>query len=361
MPDALHFREINPSECDSLLWNLLSAADFLRQIKLLHGPEELTQHPLLSSSQSLIAALCSAPSLSPWHAGEWVLGHIGVATENRLLQRSLEGLREDGWNTAAKHPLARDSLLGLKCMDSISCIRYWFRWTFFALSNNPIAIHQVCYLWMAYSVPFFLQPLTNNVAFFICFPNQRGKSCLCRLIYLRKCGAASCFLRFRALLDCLFCVNFWGNEWEKEMEDKRDILGSCLAISEIIWGLSPTGARVTLPIIIYDLFAFTSKEGRNVQGDSASYFPMPSCGTPVDEKRYWERILWRLCIGSWCTRALTPHLSFGRKNFGERTFSFQNGCYKAFHENCNQCWEFFFPKAFRYNFFSSYITIRWMY
>lgn len=224
--------------------------------------------PSWSSLQRLIAALCSAPSLCPGHPGEWVLGHVAVATENRLLQRSLQGLREDGWNTAAKHPLSRETLLGLTSMDSISCLRYWFHGTFFVLSNITIVIHQVCYLWMAYSVLFFLQPLTNKMAFSICFPNQKRKSCVCRLIYLKKCAAASYFfLRFRALLDCFFCVNFQGNEWEKEMEDRRDMLGSCLAICEIIWGFSPTGVHVTLPIIIFNLFAFTSKEGNSVQGD----------------------------------------------------------------------------------------------
>lgn len=205
MPDALQLREICPSECDSLLWNLLSAADFFRQNKFLHGPVELIRHPLWSSLQRLITAVCSAPSLSPGHAAGWEQGHVGVATGNRSLQRSLQGLREDGWNTAAKSPLARHSLLGLKCMDSISCLRYWFHWTFFVLSNITIVIHQVCYLWM---VLFFLQSLTNKVAFSICFLHQKGKSYVCRLIYLRKCGAASCFLRFRALLDCFFWVNF---------------------------------------------------------------------------------------------------------------------------------------------------------
>lgn len=70
MPDALQpekcFACAPPSVCDSLLLNLLSAADCLRQIKLLHGPEGLViQHPLLSSLHSLIASLHAAPSLSP--------------------------------------------------------------------------------------------------------------------------------------------------------------------------------------------------------------------------------------------------------------------------------------------------------
>lgn len=55
-----------PHPSVTLLLNLLSAADFLRQIKLLHGPEGLViQHPLLSSLHSLIAALHAAPSLHP--------------------------------------------------------------------------------------------------------------------------------------------------------------------------------------------------------------------------------------------------------------------------------------------------------
>lgn len=50
----------------TLLLNLLSAADFLRQIKLLHAPEELVvQHPLLSGLHGLLATLHTAPSLSP--------------------------------------------------------------------------------------------------------------------------------------------------------------------------------------------------------------------------------------------------------------------------------------------------------
>lgn len=171
--------------------------------------------PSWSSLQRLIAALCSAPSLCPGHPGEWVLGHVAVATENRLLQRSLQGLREDGWNTAAKHPLSRETLLGLKSMDSISCLRYWFHGTFFVLSNITIVIHQVCYLWMAYSVLFFLQPLTNKVAFSICFPNQKRKSCVCRLIYLKKCAAASSFFKIQSSSRLFLLCKFLG-EWVRK-------------------------------------------------------------------------------------------------------------------------------------------------
>ena len=77
-------------------------------------------------------AYCSQPQPKR-HAVGQVTWHIGGATENRLLHgdpwRLLGALGKMDeiqlWST-----LLQGSLLAFKYMDSISCHRYWFHWTF---------------------------------------------------------------------------------------------------------------------------------------------------------------------------------------------------------------------------------------
>lgn len=74
-------------------------------------------------------ARCSQPPPKR-HAVGRVMWHIGGATENRLLYggpwRLLGALGKMNKAPSCKG----ESILAFKCVDSISCRRYWFHWTF---------------------------------------------------------------------------------------------------------------------------------------------------------------------------------------------------------------------------------------
>lgn len=91
MPDALQsekcFACTPPSVCDSLLLNLLSAADFLRQIKFRPRRTRDSTFPFVQFTQlNCRFAHCSQPQPKR-HAVRQVMWHIGGATENRLLRQ----------------------------------------------------------------------------------------------------------------------------------------------------------------------------------------------------------------------------------------------------------------------------------